>query len=60
MPRIKAGELHLNYADEGEGDPILFIPGRMGLLNAWDFQIPYFSKKYSNFMQNTLLSCKIC
>ena len=46
MTRIKAGELHLNYVDEGKGDPILFIPGLMGLLNAWDFQIPYFSKKY--------------
>ncbi len=46
MPRLKAGELHLNYTDTGEGEPILFIPGLMGLLNAWDFQIPYFSKNY--------------
>ncbi|MEE9275434.1 MAG: alpha/beta hydrolase [bacterium] len=46
MPRIKAGELHINYAEAGEGDAFLFIPGLMGLLDAWDFQIPHFSKKY--------------
>ena len=46
MARIKAGELYLNYAERGEGDPILFIPGLMGLLDAWDFQIPHFSRDY--------------
>jgi aminoacrylate hydrolase len=46
MPRIKAGDLYLNYAESGEGDAFLFIPGLMGLLNAWDFQIPHFSKRY--------------
>jgi len=46
VTRVKAGELHLNAVDKGEGEPVLFIPGLMGLLNAWDFQIPYFSKKY--------------
>lgn len=46
MPRIQAGDLQLNYTDTGEGDAFLFIPGLMGLLNAWDFQIPYFSKNY--------------
>ncbi|MBI3127977.1 MAG: alpha/beta fold hydrolase [Candidatus Tectomicrobia bacterium] len=46
MPRIKAGELHLNYAEAGTGDAFLFIPGLMGLLDAWDFQVPHFSKRY--------------
>ncbi len=46
MPRIKAGDLYLNYAESGEGDAFLFIPGLMGLLNAWDFQIPHFSQRY--------------
>ncbi|MBT5948636.1 MAG: alpha/beta fold hydrolase [Nitrospinaceae bacterium] len=46
MPRIKAGEIHLNYTDTGEGEPFLLIPGLMGLLNAWDFQVPHFSKNY--------------
>ncbi len=46
MPRIQAGEIQLNYAEAGEGDPFLFIPGLMGLLNAWDFQLPHFSRNY--------------
>ncbi len=46
MPRIKAGELYLNYVEAGTGEPFLFIPGLMGLANAWDFQLPYFSKRY--------------
>jgi len=46
MTRIKAGDLFLNYTDSGEGDTFMFIPGLTGILNAWDFQIPHFSKKY--------------
>ncbi|MDA1000575.1 MAG: alpha/beta hydrolase [bacterium] len=46
MPRIQAGELQLNYAEAGAGDAFLFIPGLMGLLNAWDFQLPHFSGRY--------------
>ncbi len=46
MPRIKAGELSLNYVEAGRGEPFLFIPGLMGLLNAWDFQLPHFAKRY--------------
>jgi len=46
MPRIKAGDLHLNYAEAGSGEPFLFIPGLMGLLDAWDFQLPHFAKRY--------------
>lgn len=46
MPRIDIGELTLNYRDEGRGEPILMIPGLMGLLDAWDFQVAHFSKRY--------------
>lgn len=46
MPRIQAGELQLNYVEAGAGDAFLFIPGLMGLLNAWDFQLPHFSKRF--------------
>tara|TARA_B110000014_G_C20006858_1_gene521859 strand:- start:190 stop:981 length:792 start_codon:yes stop_codon:yes gene_type:complete len=46
MARIKAGDLFLNYSDSGKGEAFLFIPGLTGILDAWDFQIPYFSKKY--------------
>ena len=46
MPRVKAGELTLNYEERGKGPAFLFIPGLVGLLNAWDFQIAEFSKRY--------------
>jgi aminoacrylate hydrolase len=46
MPRIDIGGLHLNYQDEGKGEPLLMIPGLMGLLDAWDFQVAHFSKRY--------------
>ncbi len=46
MPRIQAGDIQLNYAEQGEGEAFLFIPGLMGLLDAWDFQMPHFSDRY--------------
>lgn len=46
MPRIKAGELTLNYEERGSGPAFLFIPGLVGLLNAWEFQMAEFSKRY--------------
>ena len=46
MTRIKAGEIFINYSDSGKGDAFLFIPGLTGILDAWDFQIPHFSKQY--------------
>jgi aminoacrylate hydrolase len=46
MPRIDIGGLHLNYRDEGEGEAFLLIPGLMGLLDAWDFQVAHFAKHY--------------
>ena len=46
MPRIKAGEITLNYEERGQGPAFLFIPGLVGLLNAWEFQIAEFSKRY--------------
>ena len=46
MSRINIGELSLNYHEVGSGEPILFIPGMMGLLEAWKFQMEYFSNRY--------------
>jgi aminoacrylate hydrolase len=46
MPRINIGDISLNYAEQGQGDPIVFIPGMMGLLEAWKFQFQYFSQRY--------------
>jgi aminoacrylate hydrolase len=46
MPRINIGEISLNYKEQGRGEPILFIPGMMGLLDAWKFQLEFFSSNY--------------
>jgi aminoacrylate hydrolase len=46
VPRINIGTLHLNYQEEGRGTPFLFIPGLMGILDAWDFQVAHFRSRY--------------
>lgn len=46
MPRIDVGHITLNYEERGEGPAFLFIPGLVGLLNAWEFQLAEFSKRY--------------
>jgi len=46
LPRIKAGDITLNYEERGQGPAFLFIPGLVGLLNAWEFQMTEFCKRY--------------
>lgn len=46
MARIDMGEITLNYEEQGQGPAFLFIPGLVGLLNAWEFQMAEFSKRY--------------
>lgn len=46
MPRIDVGHITLNVRDVGEGPAFIFIPGLVGLLNAWEFQLSEFSKSY--------------
>jgi aminoacrylate hydrolase len=46
VPRIDVGHITLNYEERGRGEAILFIPGLVGLLNAWEFQVAEFSKHY--------------
>ena len=46
MPRIDIGDLSLNVEQRGTGPAFLFIPGLVGLLNAWEFQMAEFSKRY--------------
>jgi len=48
MPRIKIGDIHINYIEAGDpaADAILFIPGLIGLSNMWEFQFPHFSPRY--------------
>lgn len=46
MARIDIGHITLNYEERGQGPAFLFIPGLVGLLNAWEFQMAEFSKRY--------------
>jgi aminoacrylate hydrolase len=46
LPRIDIGELSLNYEEQGQGPAFIFIPGLVGLLDAWRFQMRAFSERY--------------
>jgi aminoacrylate hydrolase len=46
LARIDIGGLTLNVEERGAGPAFIFIPGLLGLLNAWDFQVAEFSKRY--------------
>ncbi len=46
MARIDVGHITLNVVEHGAGSAIIFIPGLVGLANAWDFQIAEFSQRY--------------
>ena len=46
MPRINVGDITLNFEERGEGPAFIFIPGLVGLLNAWDYQMAHFAERY--------------
>ena len=46
LARIDIGEITLNVEDRGSGTAFIFIPGLVGLHDAWDFQIEEFSRRY--------------
>jgi len=46
MPRINIGELSLNVEERGSGPAFIFVPGLVGLLDAWEFQMAEFSRSY--------------
>ena len=46
MSRVNIGELTLNVEERGTGPAFIFIPGLVGLLTAWEFQMAQFSKRY--------------
>jgi aminoacrylate hydrolase len=46
VPRLDIGEITLNVEERGQGPAFIFIPGLVGLLDAWEFQMAEFSKRY--------------
>lgn len=46
MPRVDIGPLTLNVEERGSGPAFIFIAGLAGLLDAWEYQIAEFSRRY--------------
>lgn len=46
MPKIKTGDIEINYQDQGEGTPLILIHGLNGDLTGWVFVMPEFAKFY--------------
>lgn len=46
MARIDIGAITLNVEERGQGPAFILIPGLVGLLNAWEFQMAAFSSRY--------------
>ena len=46
MPRIDIGGITLNVEERGSGPALILVPGLVGLLNAWEFQLAHLSQRY--------------
>ena len=46
MPRVQVGRYELNYLDEGQGTPVVFIHGLAGDLSAWTPQMQALKSRY--------------
>jgi aminoacrylate hydrolase len=46
LARVDVGTVTLNVEEQGDGPAFIFVPGLVGLLNAWHFQMTEFSKRY--------------
>lgn len=46
MVRVDIGKITLNIADKGKGEAFVFIPGLVGLYDAWSFQLDHFAQRY--------------
>jgi aminoacrylate hydrolase len=47
MARLDVGHITLNISDSGgRNHPLIFIPGLVGLLDAWQYQVAHFSSRY--------------
>ncbi len=46
MGRLDIGAITLNVRDTGEGPTFIFIPGLVGLLDAWHYQLEHFASRF--------------
>ena len=47
MPRIRAGNLTMNYDQQGSGEPLVLIPYLAADYACYAFQIPDYSKRFT-------------
>jgi len=46
MPRMRVGELELNYETDGGGEPVLMLMGLGGDMHGWDLQRPALARRH--------------
>lgn len=46
MPRLQLDDLALHYEVAGEGEPLVLLHGLGGSIEDWEYQLPYFSRRY--------------
>ncbi len=46
MPQFQFDDLALNYVVAGDGAPLVLLHGLGGSIDDWEYQIPYFSRRY--------------
>jgi pimeloyl-ACP methyl ester carboxylesterase len=47
--RIRLNGLEINYAEAGQGQPMIFLHNGGGFWHSWEHQLHYFSKRYKVF-----------
>jgi pimeloyl-ACP methyl ester carboxylesterase len=50
MPKIKVNNININFEMQGEGKPLVFVPGLGGDSKLYFFQKPYFSNFYKTII----------
>lgn len=46
MPLLQLDDLALHYEAAGEGEPLVLLHGLGGSIEDWEYQIPYFARRY--------------
>ena len=46
MPKVKVGDIEMNYECQGEGEPVVLVTGFGADLFAWALQVPELSQNY--------------
>jgi pimeloyl-ACP methyl ester carboxylesterase len=46
MPKVRVGDLAMDYVEAGQGEPLVLVMGLGGDHLAWGFQFPVFAERY--------------